>query len=414
MAPQRTVRAAARYHCHLVSERLSMTDAAVWDHTQWGTWRDPIHKSDLNGIVGKFGCTEQFRRKKDARASHAPKVYEKAGGKLICGNAVHAVIARVLRSPSARAALYTEGFQFKRVSLETAFREEYNRERKGREVEWYKVNADKWIEDQISILEGVFADFRNHVAEVLLVEAGFIYSIDGVWVTGMTDLVYRPVSDPTSVALADWKTGATKPHPIELDHGWEAGIYSGAIHGGYFIPGETVAEEEGREHRDSVESVCIDLAGSIVNEDAEKFASLSAAHSVRQFNEFPKEIRHVHLRDLIPYAKKSKRLLTRPEEIAWAGLTRSDTVHFEKGDKRGPAWLHVRRKETDLPRLRHLLHAVVQWVRMGLFVAAPGELCTRCQFREPCLNTGYGLTGEEADALSAALDSLEDGGGYDE
>ena len=30
---------------------------------------DLIHKSDLNGIVGKFACLSQFQRKKEERAT---------------------------------------------------------------------------------------------------------------------------------------------------------------------------------------------------------------------------------------------------------------------------------------------------------------------------------------------------------
>lgn len=391
---------------------------ATWDATQWGTWRDPIHKSDLNGIVGKFGCTEQFRRKKEERAT-GQRVYEKASGKLICGNATHAVIARILRSEPAREAALSGKITFSASTIERAFSEEYERERAGREVDWYRDNPTKWIGEQVALLTGLINDLHNHVGKVHLVEAGFIVHLDGIWLTGMTDLVYSPPGSD-KIALADWKTGAQKPHQIELDHGWESGIYSHAVHSGWFIPGENIAPVEGVAHRDSVEAACIEIAGAWelleINSKQETlpnfptqaaFDALCQLYGARRFAEFPWRIRHVHLRDYIPYARATKKKLTRPEELEWAQLKKPETVSFQKGDTRGPGWLHVQRSVSDIPRLRHLLSAVVQWVRFGKFVAAPGEMCSRCKFREPCLNDGYQPTGEEKVRLDLAIEGLD-------
>ena len=44
------------------------------------------------------------------------------------------------------------------------------------------------------------------------------------------------------LSFADWKTGAQRPHQIDLDHGWQSGIYSGALRSGYFVPFDNVPE----------------------------------------------------------------------------------------------------------------------------------------------------------------------------
>ena len=125
------------------------------------------------------------------------------------------------------------------------------------------------------------------------------------------------------------------------------------------------------------------------------------------FDEYPERIRYVHMRDYIPYARKSKRLLERPEELEWAGLKAPEKVEFEKGDMRGPAWYHVQRAESDTPRLIHLLRAIVSWVRFGRFPSAPGEMCSRCKFREPCLLEGYKPIGDEKKRLEVAQRGLD-------
>lgn len=391
----------------------------IWDWSQWGTWKDPIHKSDLNGIVGKFGCTEQFRRKKEERAT-GRRVYEKASGKLICGNAAHNVIARILRSaPACEAALHPE-YRFPLSSIESTFEEEYENERAGREVDWYKVKPDKWKRECVQMVHGMINDIHNHVKKVVLVEAGFIYHLDGIWLTGMTDLVYLTHND--GLGFVDWKTGAQKPHQIDLDHGWESGIYSGALERGLFVPGENIMHEDGREHRDSVEAVCIELAGLMkaaeatngqtvlpgVEDPSARLAELMETYGAVRFNTFPDAIRHCHLRDFIPYSRKTHKTLSRPEELAWAGLAQPEKVTFEKGDTRGPGWLHVVRSQDSITRLTRRLRSVVQWVREGLFVDAAGEMCSRCRFREPCLNDGYQPVGEEAERLNKALKVLDD------
>jgi len=391
----------------------------MWDHARWGSYDDPIHKSDLNGIIGKFGCTEQFRRKKIERAT-GKRTYENASGKLCAGNAVHNVIARVLRSEPARAVvLNPELGIITEESLRISFEQEFEKERAGRPVDWWKQNADTWKREQVKLLFGLMQDMHNHVGEVVLVEAGFIYALDGVWLTGMTDLVYRaPGSD--KISFCDWKSGAQKPHQIDLDHGWEGGIYSAALKHAWFIPGENVVAPPGIEHRDAVESACIEVAQLLLQmgdparqptlpgiEDLRAdLQVLVAQYKAHYFGEFPDQIRYVFLRDYIPYAKGGSKTPARPEDLAFHGLTSPAKVKYSKGETRGPAWLHVQRRESDIQRLRNLLSAVVSWVRHGKFAAAPGEMCTRCKFRTPCLNDGYQPTGTEAAQLDVAIEAL--------
>lgn len=398
--------------------------AKAWDWQKWGTATDLIHQSDLHGVVGKFGCLEQFKRKKEERAIEGKRAHENASGKLCAGVAVHAVLHRILRSPPAVAAMLDPTQTFARSTLEVAFDEEFNRERAGRPVEWHKVNGDKWRTDCVDMLEGAVANMREHVGEVVLAEAAFVYHVDGIWLTGAIDLIYRAPGS-SAISFADWKTGAQKPHPIELDHGWQSAIYSGALRDAYFIPFENVPRVDGRAHRDVVEDVCTSLAVALqaaIDDGAQTdlngktahdtVAALVAKYGARTFSEFPEKIRYVHLRDFIPYAKSGSKLVDRPEELAWHGLEAPAKVTYSKGDARGPAWYHVVRSEGDAPRLRHLLRAVVSWIRFGRFPAAPGEMCSRCKFREQCLLDGYKPIGDDKKRL-AQLSKQIDFDGFD-
>ncbi len=388
--------------------------ARAWNWQTWGRSTDLIHKSDLNGIVGKFACLEQFRRKKEERATGG-RQHENASGKLASGNAVHAVLHRILCS-SAAEAMRDPSQSFSRHTLATAFDQEFERERAGRTVDWYRANADKWRAECVSMLEGLLADMHNHVGEVVLVEAGFVYQLDGIWVTGSTDLIYRaPGSERLS--LADWKTGAQRPHQIDLDHGFEAGIYGNAIHSGYFVPYANVTPHGRESRRDAMERVCTEIAAAWQGwldaderqemipgtpDSREILENVIDLHGARTLGEYPERIRHVHLRDYIPYARAGSKMLSRPEELEWAGLSEPEKMKYVKGDLRGPAWYRVQRSESDTPRLIHLLRSVVSWVRFGRFPPAPGELCSRCVFREACLLDGYKPVGEDKKQLERA------------
>jgi len=402
--------------------------ARAWDWQKWGGANDLIHQSDLNGIVGKFACLEQFRRKKEERALEGKRTYENAGGKLASGNAVHAVLHRILRSEPAVQAMLDPEQTFARSTLQRAFDEEFDRERAGRAVDWYKVNGDKWRDECVSMLEGVIATMRERVGEVVLAESAFVYQIDGIWLTGAVDLIYR-APNSTALSFCDWKTGAQKPNQIDLDHGWQSGIYAGALAEAFFVPFENVPRVDGRAHRDVVEDVCtaiavawqavLDGGGAQLDVDGrtaqDTLDALVAAHGARRFDEFPERIRYVHLRDFIPYARGGSKFVDRPEEVAWHGLEAPAKVKYEKGETRGPAWYHVVRSESDAPRLRHLLRAVVSWIRFGRFPPAPGEMCTRCKFREPCLLDGYKPVGEDAKRLAQLTKQIDfDGFDFDD
>ena len=407
--------------------------ARLWNWQKWGSPDDLIHQSDLNGLIGKFGCPAQFRYKKEERATGGFS-YENAGGKLAAGNAVHAVIHRVMRSPKAvRSMLDPDGDDLLMPEfIERAFDQEFAREVAGRHVDWYKVDGDKWRRDCLAMLGGVFDTMHKHVAEIVLAEAAFVYQLGGVWLTGAVDLIYRARlpdgSTSPRLSFADWKTGKQRPHQIDLDHGWQSGIYGNALRSAWFVPFERVPRVEGERHRDTVEAICVRvaLAQSTVDEaDAgddhilkatapAALAELVEAFGLVRFDEYPERIRYVHLQDLIPYTRKQKKKLTRPEELTWAALDEPGTVQFEAGDHRGPAWYHVNRSENDTRRLRHLIKAVVGWVRFGRFPAAPGEMCSRCKFRKPCLTDGYQPIGAEKKRLDQIQTQLDGFDGFED
>lgn len=409
--------------------------ARIWNWQTWGRAADLIHQSDLNGLVGKFGCPEQFRRKKEERIT-GERVYESAGGKLCSGNAVHAVAHRVLRSAAAAAVVLKHPHvpgdpRIGDHSIACSFDEEFERERAGREVTWYKVNPEKWRADCLAMLRGLFDDIHNHVGETVMAECAFVYQLDGMWMTGAIDYVYRARLPDGSVSerlsFSDWKTGAQRPHQIDLDHGWQSGIYGNAMRSAYFVPFENVPRPaHPKRHRDAVEEACTEIAvawqaamdcddrqASLAETGDSPAARLDAIvkkWGAVKFSEYPERIRYVHLRDYIPYTRKGTKTAERPEELAFYNLAEKAKVPYAKGETRGPAWYHVNRAESDTPRLRHLLRAVVSWVRFGRFPAAPGEMCSRCKFREPCLLDGYKPIGEERKQLAAVQKAL---GGFD-
>lgn len=386
---------------------------SAWDHTAWGSAKDPIHKSDLNKVVGKFGCLSQFQRGKDELAT-GERVYEEANGKICAGNAAHTVLHRLCKSPAAMAVVLGDtGANISEHGLTMAFDAEFDKEVAGRPVSWFKAKPEKHRDDCLEMIFGAVRGMREHVAEVVLAEAGFIYELGGHWLTGSIDLVYRPRSNPNTLAMCDWKTGAQKPHQIELDHGFEAGIYGNAIKSGWFIPYDNVPDEPGRSHRLRMEDACIELAVALDADDETDVGYCLSVYGAQRFDEYPEEIRHVHLRDFVPYQRKSAPTMRRPEELAWAGMTEPGKLPREKGDARGPGWYHVRRSDADTPRLRSLLDAIVQWVRLGHFPSAPGEMCSRCRFREPCLLSGYERVGDEKRRLEQMMGDDSDGVDFD-
>jgi hypothetical protein len=292
--------------------------------------------------------------------------------------------------------------------VKATFWEQLEAELEGRTIDWGKQSSD----DYVDMVHGALERLHEHVAEVVMLEAGFTLQLDGLYLAGHLDLMYRPRSNPRALALADWKSGKTKPDPIELNHGWEAGIYSAAMRFGTFL---------GREHVSFARTAGGDWIGTCgarsvtrsTRWQAERDALEAALDDIAQglehpgtvrFEEFPAEIRHVHLRDYIPYRKAGDKQAKRAEDLVHYGLTAPAKVHYKSGDIRGPAWLPVRRDEREVPRLKHRLRTVVGTVRMGRFLDLVGERCNRCAFATQCLNNGYAPRGEELQQLVRAFE----------
>ncbi|NIR31694.1 MAG: PD-(D/E)XK nuclease family protein [Gammaproteobacteria bacterium] len=398
-----------------------------WNHQKWGTLADPIHKSHLKQIVGPFGCLRAFQYDMQHAAEDGlSKGYDSVSGKSAAGTASHETIARALGNEQVRAQLL-EGQGVSAESVRKVFDQELERARDGRELVWYgkRDNPDKVLADRVQMVTGLLGDLHNHVAQIELIEAGFIARVGDYWVSGQTDLVYRPADDPSGLGMADWKSGAQKPHPIELDHGFESGIYASAVHEGVFVPRDVVEMEGyhceayqgwrargpfdievvGRSYyktqRTCLDRVLIEVGARL---DA---GDLEAIEDYPRFGVYPSHLHYVHMGDYVPYQKKGTKTVDRPEDLRFYGLEEPGRVSYVAGDRRGPAWLEMRRTEDDVPRLEHLLRAVVSTVRMGRFFESVGEKCTRCPFKEQCLTAGYAPRGEEKKDIDEALRGLD-------
>jgi hypothetical protein len=395
-----------------------------WNFRRYGTASDPIHKSHLNALTGDYGCPRRFRYEMDALADAVPGADERTTvpGKAAAGTAAHEAIARALSTPQLRAAILDTDYNVPRDAVRKVFEEEYERELGARQAQWYDADAGEELDDRITMVTGLLNGLRKHVASIELVEAGFYAKLGPFWLSGHVDLIYRPRSDPNTLALADWKTGAHKPHPIELDHGWEAGVYSAAMRHGWFVPrdvivitpaanGCTTATIGARSvthpsryiaEREVLERTMIDLAEHCEAEAAG--AHRTARVLGHAYDTFPAQIHHVHLADYVPYAKSGKKQVKRAEDIAHYGYDSPRAAHqYKAGEHRGPAWLPVQLTEYDLPRLEARLRNVVGMVRMGRFVDQVGERCTRCLHRRDCLTAGYAPTGDARTGLDRAL-----------
>jgi hypothetical protein len=400
-----------------------------WDYRKYGTANDPIHKSHLTSITGDYGCPKQFRYEMDARASGLERddPGRAVSGKAACGTAAHETIARALQNPTMRERLLApSAAHCTTADVRKVFLLELEREIGGRDVAWYDDNRDDLVTDRVAMITGLLNDLHKHVAAVELVEPGFIVRLGPYWLSGHVDLLYRPRENPSQLGLADWKTGATKPLPIELDHGWEAGVYSTAVHAGIFLPRESIeagqragepwiATARGQTARHAsryiAERNAAELALSEIARDIEAGRTLLDG-GTRTFRTFPDQIHHVHLADYVPYKKAGKKEAKRPEDLKFYGVDSPTKVEYVAGQRRGPAWLPVRRTAYDVPRLAARLRDVVGMIRMGRFIDQVGEKCNRCAFATPCLNSGYAVQGDEARELEdslGALDAVDDG-----
>lgn len=389
--------------------------ATPW-HRDFGTLSRPIHKSDMTRIVGDYGCPKQFQYEMTARDAGVEDERDTVSGKAAAGTATHEVIARVLSAPATCAAVLG-GAAVPREQLTAALAREYARECGHRTALWYRgETADNVLAERVEMIDGLLRDLHRYVADVVLVEPGFIAPLGPYWLSGHVDLLYRPRSNPRALALADWKTGASKPLQLELDHGWEAGVYSAAVSRGAWLPRETltcIPAADGRvtatcgrhevthwsryiAERRAIEAALIDIGHDMSND--------AAVH----FGEWPAEVHHVHLADYVPYRKAGTKSVKRPEDLAFYGLQLpADKFKYTSGQRRGPAWLPVQLTEHDVPRITARLRNIVGMIRMGWFVDQVGERCTRCQYARQCLTSGYAPTGAERQSLERALGSTD-------
>lgn len=394
---------------------------AKWDHRKWGKVDDPVHKSQCSTLVGEYACTLQFKFDRDREALGEDR--ETIAGNTAMGTAGHETISRVLRSSHARELLWS-GKGLEDAWIQKALLEEFHRATRDLEVIWYgKSDYQSALEDRVSTITGLLRDVPKHVGKVELVEAGFITQVGELWVEGHIDLIYR--TPEGELALTDWKTGKTRPHQIELDHGFESGFYSAALKNGWLIPTDVVAAWRHAVREDAPgfpldPSDAAALAHATNDRSAMHAALRGVARRVTRgdspipdgvvrFNEFPSVVRLTYLPDYQPYARAGKKAVERPEELEFWGLTEPAQVSFKAGQQRGPAWYRIQRTPDDVARLEHMLRGIVGWVRMGKFVPAVGEKCTRCPYRATCLTTGYEQRGETAKELNVALRAFDDG-----
>lgn len=414
----------ARDRAKILTPRPPSPPPVRWNHRKWGTLEDPIHKSQLSTLVGEYACTKQFQLDRVREVTGSDE-RDTCSGKTEMGTAAHETIARALRHDATREAVLAGRSTATLDQVRRVVLEEFERACAGREVVWYgKHEQEGVLGDVTAMVFGLLHDLSRHVADVVLVEAGFIAPLGDLWLEGHTDLVYRPRGASDALAFTDWKTGAQRPHQLVLDHGYESGIYSVALERGLFLPVEVL-----RQWRADVAAAPLDppdrdaLASARTERDGMHAAlrGLARRHQRGEplaegavtFGRFPDVIRLTHLADYVPYEKKGTKAVERPEDLEhWSRVLGrpvavGEKVNYEKGQMRGAAWLRVRRCAEDVQRLERLLKAVVGWTRFGLFVEAVSEKCTRCAYKTECLTSGYALRGDEAKELTAALRGLD-------
>lgn len=382
----------------------------AWNYRRFGSVDFPIHKSHLNTITGNYGCPKRFQYEMDVQHGSGTRDTKDRGiisASLACGSAVHETLARALSNPDVRAAVLAGPGAVSRARVRATFWEELDKEIGTRQLEWGDTSDD----DYIDMVHGALDQLHTYAADVVLIEAGFTLQLNGLYFAGHTDLIYRPRWASDTLALADWKTGKTKPDPIELNHGWESGIYSAAMRFGTFLGREHVTFESAPDGgwtgtclgRSVTRSTHWQAERDALEAGLDELARGAEHPGTVRFDQFPSEIHHIHLRDYIPYRKAGKKQAKRKEDLAHYGLASPGTVEYVAGERRGPAWVPVRRDEREVPRLKHRLKTVVGTVRMGRFLDLVGERCNRCPFQQQCLNDGYAPQGEELERLTQAF-----------
>lgn len=338
-----------------------------WDHRKYGGLLDPVHKSHCSYFVGHFACPKQFHYVRN----DADGQLREAGMRASLGTAGHAVVAMVLDGTW------------------TGHRD------RGAIARWIAravPDADpEDVMDTAAAADGLIADLPRWVLRVIGVEQGFIAPFGDYWLAGHIDLIYEPVAAPGTIAMCDWKFGAMKPHPIALEHGFEGGLYSAALHTGVF---------EAPMGRDRVQ-----LERDLI---AEARSRLDPRFAEPTYGAFPSQIHQVHAADYVPYKRAGSKLLERPEDLALHGYREATQHKYKAGDQRGGAWMPIHLRPDVLSRFHSRLKVIVGTVRLGRFIDSPDEKCGRCHYRSQCLNAGYaaGSTAEDYAAL-AQLEKAE-------
>lgn len=393
-----------------------------WNFRQYGSARDPFHKSHGTSIVGDFGCPKKFRYDMDSaadRGDSSPDERETISGKMAAGTAVHETIARALTNKEACEAILSARWTPNRDAVKRVFWEEFERETGARTVVWYGGNNESDVlDDAIHMIVGLLSRLHERVERVVLVEPGFIAPIGAFWISGHIDLIYVPKQAPNTIALADWKSGDKKPAQLDLDHSWEAPVYSTALRHGTFIPRESI------EHSVAANGFHVAKVGAHVSTHASRYiaerqaieaALIGLATGERhpdamRLEQFPSSIHHVALHDYVPYEKAGSKAVTRLEDLAHYGYDTPPTAKhkYKSGELRGGAWCSVTLRETDLVRLEARLRNVIGMIRMGRFIDQIGVMrCGRCKYARVCLNDGFESNADESKELARALRGVD-------
>lgn len=415
-----------------------------WPYQKYGTTPDPVHKSHLNELTGEYGCPRRFRYQRDAEHAEAHggaarELKATLNCHLACGTAAHETVARALSNPRVRDhLLLVPGAALPeldaRDKLESRVRATFSHELRaaadGREIDWGTEDAESMISERVDMIVGTLGTLCRYASKVLAVEPGFIVELEGVVYSGHIDLVFEPRENFAGVGIADWKTGKSKPDPLELAHGWEAGIYSAACELGVFLPREAVKLDK---HPDGTWSGTVYFTTPGLHDDgvpravpvtvtrpskwqAERDGLETALQylwthepsgvthaDAFRLNQYPTHVYHVHMRDFVPYQKAGDKQAKRPEDLEYYRLDRPGKVKYVAGDLRGPGWLPVALHANDVARLAYRARNVVGTVRMGRFFDLVREHCNRCPYKQDCLTGGYAPRGDELTALQDTL-----------
>lgn len=409
-----------------------------WPHKSFGTLSYPVHKSHLVELTGEYGCPRRFKYQQDLDHARdtgavAREPSTRVSAHLACGTAVHETIARALNNAEVRDHLLrVEGRHLPALDtvdkltarVRTTFEHELRVAADGRELDFGDDDPAAMLTERVHMIVGLLGTLCKYVRKVLAVEPGFIVTIEGVTYSGHIDLIFEPrdlPKDSGAIGICDWKSGASKPDPLELAHGWEAGIYAAACLRATFLPRETVQLAPHDDGSWSGTVTCVDTADGQTDQvtvhrpsrwEAERYGLEAALQHLAsgarhadtfELGAYPKRAYHVHLRDFVPYQKSGTKKAARPEDLAFYGLTRAGSVKYTAGQIRGPGWVPIEMHENNVARLAYRARNVIGTVRMGRFVDLVREHCRRCPFQRDCLQGGYALRGDELAALETEL-----------